>query len=32
MAAGLADHIWSLEEWLLFPSNRRFKLPRWSPE
>jgi IS1 family transposase len=32
MAAGLADHIWSLEAWLLFPSNRRFKLPRWSSE
>jgi IS1 family transposase len=30
MAAGLADHIWSLEEWLLFPSNGRFKLPRLS--
>lgn len=30
MAAALTDHIWSLEEWLLFPSNGRFKLPRWS--
>jgi IS1 family transposase len=27
MAAGLADHVWSLEEWLLFPSNSRYKLP-----
>jgi IS1 family transposase len=27
MAAGLADHVWSLEEWLLFPSNNRYKLP-----
>jgi IS1 family transposase len=27
MAAGLAEHVWSLEEWLLFPSNGRFKLP-----
>jgi hypothetical protein len=32
MAAGLTDHIWSLEEWLLFPSSGRFKLPCWSPE
>src|SRR6266699_93415 len=23
MAAGLADHVWSLEEWVLFPSNTR---------
>jgi IS1 family transposase len=30
MAAGLTDHIWSLEEWLLFPSNNRYKLPRYS--
>jgi len=28
MAAGLADQVWSLEEWLLFPSNNRHKLPR----
>ncbi len=27
MAAGLADHVWPLEEWLLFPSNNRYKLP-----
>lgn len=30
MAAGLADHIWSLQEWLLFPSNDRYKLPPLS--
>jgi hypothetical protein len=27
MAAGLADQVWSLEEWLLFPSNNRYKPP-----
>ena len=26
LAAGLADHVWSLEEWLRFPSNNRYKL------
>jgi IS1 family transposase len=26
MAAGLTDHVWSLEEWLLFPSNSRYKV------
>jgi hypothetical protein len=30
MAAGLADHVWSLEEWLLFPSTKRYKLPPFS--
>jgi IS1 family transposase len=30
MAAGLADHVWSLEEWLLFPSNNRYKLPLYQ--
>jgi IS1 family transposase len=30
MAAGLTDHVWSLGEWLLFPSNDRHKLPRYS--
>src|SRR6266699_2848812 len=30
-AAGLADHVWSLEEWLPFPSNNRYKLPCLSP-
>jgi len=32
MAAGLADHGWSLEEWLLFPGNNRYKLPCLSPK
>jgi len=31
MAAGLTDHVWALEEWLLFPSNGRHKLPQYSP-
>jgi IS1 family transposase len=31
MAAGLTDHVWSLQEWLLFPSNSRYKLPPLSP-
>jgi hypothetical protein len=30
LAAGLADHVWSLEEWLLFPSSKRHKLPPFS--
>jgi hypothetical protein len=30
LAAGLTDHIWSLEEWLLFPSNTLYKLPTYS--
>jgi IS1 family transposase len=30
MAAGLTDHVWSLEEWLLFPSNSRYKIPPFS--
>jgi IS1 family transposase len=30
MAAGLTDHVWSLEEWLLFPSNNRYKIPPFS--
>ena len=30
LAAGLADHVWSLEEWLLFPSTTRYKLPPFS--
>ena len=30
MAAGLTDHVWTLEEWLLFPSNGRHRLPRYS--
>ena len=30
MAAGLTDHLWPLEEWLLFPSNNRYKLPSYQ--
>ena len=30
MAAGLTEQVWTLEEWLLFPSNGRHKLPRYS--
>jgi IS1 family transposase len=30
MAAGLTDHVWSLEEWLLFPSNKRHKIAPFS--
>jgi IS1 family transposase len=30
MVAGLTDHVWSLKEWLLFPSTKRYKLPRFS--
>jgi IS1 family transposase len=29
MAAALTDHVWSLKEWLSFPSNKRYKLPRY---
>lgn len=32
MAAGLADHVWPLQEWLLFPSNNRYKLPLYRPK
>jgi hypothetical protein len=27
MVAGLADHVWTLKEWLLFPSTKRYQLP-----
>jgi IS1 family transposase len=27
MVAGLTDHVWTLKEWLLFPSTNRCKLP-----
>ena len=27
MAAGLTDHVWLLNEWLLFPSTERYRLP-----
>ena len=30
MAAGLTDHVWSLEEWLFFPSNSRYKIGPFS--
>jgi IS1 family transposase len=30
MAAGLTDHVWSLEEWLLFPSSSRYKIPPYK--
>jgi IS1 family transposase len=30
MAAGLADHVWPLEEWLLFPSRNLYRLPPLS--
>lgn len=30
MAAALTDHVWSLEEWLLFPSNGRYKIAPFS--
>ena len=31
MAAGLTDHVWSLKEWLLFPSTKRYRLPPFRP-
>jgi hypothetical protein len=30
MAAALTDHVWSLEEWLLFPSNSRYTIRPFS--
>jgi IS1 family transposase len=30
MVAGLTDHVWPLDEWLLFPSNTRYKIPLFS--
>jgi hypothetical protein len=27
MVSGLADHVWSLEEWVSFPGTNRYKLP-----
>src|SRR5262249_56130305 len=27
MAAGLADHVWTLKEGLLFPGTKRYQLP-----
>ena len=29
-AADLTDHVWSLEEWLLFPSTARYRTPPLS--
>ena len=31
MAAGLAEPVWSLEEWLTFPGNKRLQLPAMAP-
>jgi hypothetical protein len=28
--AGLTDHVWTLKEWLLFPSTQRYKLSPFS--
>lgn len=30
MVACLTDHVWSLKEWLLFPSTPRYKLPPFA--
>jgi IS1 family transposase len=30
MVAGLTDHVWTLKEWLLFPSTKRYKLSPFS--
>jgi hypothetical protein len=30
MVAGLTDHVWTLKEWLLFPSTNRYKLAAFS--
>jgi hypothetical protein len=27
MTAGLADHVWTLKEWLVFPGTNRYRLP-----
>jgi IS1 family transposase len=27
MVAGLTDHVWTLQEWLLFPATKRYQLP-----
>jgi IS1 family transposase len=32
MAAGLTDHVWTLKEWLLFPSSKRYRLPPFRPQ
>ena len=30
MVAGLSDHVWTLKEWLSFPSTNRYKLSAFS--
>ena len=30
MVAGLTDQVWTLREWLLFPSTARYKLPPFT--
>jgi IS1 family transposase len=30
MVAGLTDHVWTLKEWLLFPSTKRYKVSPFS--
>jgi hypothetical protein len=30
MAAALTDHVWTLREWLMFPSTPRYKLPPFT--
>jgi IS1 family transposase len=32
MAAGLTDHVWSLEEWLRLPASNRYKLSPLRPK
>jgi hypothetical protein len=30
MVTGLTDHVWTLKEWLLFSSTKRYKLSPFS--
>jgi hypothetical protein len=32
MGAGLTDHVWTLKEWLMFPSTNRYRLPPFRRE
>jgi IS1 family transposase len=32
MAAGLADQVWTLKEWLLFSTTKRYQLPPFRPQ
>jgi hypothetical protein len=32
MVAGLTDHVWTLQEWLLFPSTKRYQFPLFRPQ